>query len=112
MRIVNLTHGQERIELRSPDPSCNLYIVLYLILHAGLEGIENKLRLPKSGGKSKKLPSCLKEAVELSAESTFIKNIFPEFAYDAILKQLHDDIDKYEKAKDKAKFEDDLYFNY
>ncbi len=112
MRIVNLKPGQEKLELRSPDPSCNLYIALYLILHAGLEGIENKLPLPESGSKSKKLPSSLKEAVSLTAESTFIKGIFSEFAYNAVMQQLQDDVDKYEKAKDKAKFEDDLYFNY
>ena len=112
IRIVNITQGQEKIELCSPDPSCNLYIALYLILNAGLEGIENKLTLPKSGSKSKKLPSSLKEAVSLTAESTFIKNIFPEFAYSTVLQQLDSDISNYEKAKDKEKFEDDLYFNY
>lgn len=36
-----------RIELRSPDPSCNPYFALATILHAGLNGIENKIAPPR-----------------------------------------------------------------
>ena len=32
-----------RIELRSPDPSCNPYLALAAMLHAGLDGVENGL---------------------------------------------------------------------
>jgi glutamine synthetase len=32
-----------RIELRSPDPSCNPYLAFATMIHAGLEGIENDL---------------------------------------------------------------------
>ncbi|MFB6174071.1 MAG: type I glutamate--ammonia ligase [Halobacteriales archaeon] len=32
-----------RIELRSPDPSCNPYLALAVMLHAGLDGIENDI---------------------------------------------------------------------
>src|SRR5579871_29760 len=35
-----------RIELRSPDPSCNPYLALAVMLKAGLDGITNQLRLP------------------------------------------------------------------
>jgi glutamine synthetase len=35
-----------RIELRSPDPSCNPYLALATMLHAGLDGIENDLDCP------------------------------------------------------------------
>jgi glutamine synthetase len=35
-----------RIELRSPDPSCNPYLALAAILQAGLEGIENDREAP------------------------------------------------------------------
>jgi len=35
-----------RIELRSPDPSCNPYLALAVMLHAGLEGIERGLEAP------------------------------------------------------------------
>jgi glutamine synthetase len=35
-----------RIELRSPDPSCNPYLALAVMLKAGLDGITNRLPLP------------------------------------------------------------------
>ncbi|XVH32974.1 type I glutamate--ammonia ligase [Haloferacaceae archaeon DSL9] len=35
-----------RIELRSPDPSCNPYLALAAMLHAGLDGIEQGLEAP------------------------------------------------------------------
>ncbi len=38
--------ASSRIELRSPDPSCNPYLALAVMLHAGLEGIERGLEAP------------------------------------------------------------------
>lgn len=35
-----------RIELRSPDPSCNPYLAIATMIHAGLDGIENDLDCP------------------------------------------------------------------
>ncbi|WP_255193377.1 type I glutamate--ammonia ligase [Natronobeatus ordinarius] len=35
-----------RIELRSPDPSCNPYLALAVMIQAGLEGIEKGLEAP------------------------------------------------------------------
>ena len=35
-----------RIELRSPDPSCNPYLALAVMLQAGLDGIERELDAP------------------------------------------------------------------
>ncbi|MFC6719143.1 type I glutamate--ammonia ligase [Natrialbaceae archaeon GCM10025810] len=35
-----------RIELRSPDPSCNPYLALAVMIHAGLDGIEQDLECP------------------------------------------------------------------
>ncbi len=36
-----------RIEVRSPDPAANPYLALAVMLKAGLDGIKNKLPLPK-----------------------------------------------------------------
>jgi len=36
-----------RIELRSPDPSCNPYLALAVVLTAGLDGIINKIPAPE-----------------------------------------------------------------
>lgn len=35
-----------RVELRSPDPSCNPYLALAVTLMAGLDGIRNRMELP------------------------------------------------------------------
>jgi glutamine synthetase len=35
-----------RVELRCPDPSCNPYLALAAMLHAGLDGIRRELPLP------------------------------------------------------------------
>ncbi|QCW03426.1 type I glutamate--ammonia ligase [Natrinema pallidum] len=40
------TPAASRVELRSPDPSCNPYLALAAMIHAGLEGIENDLECP------------------------------------------------------------------
>ncbi|ELY83145.1 type I glutamate--ammonia ligase [Natrinema altunense] len=40
------TPAASRVELRSPDPSCNPYLALAVMIHAGLEGIENDLECP------------------------------------------------------------------
>ena len=48
-----------RIELRSPDPTCNPYLVLAVTLAAGLKGIEDHLELPempKRGADGRFLP--------------------------------------------------------
>ena len=38
--------ASSRIELRSPDPSCNPYLAFAAMIHAGLEGIEQGLEAP------------------------------------------------------------------
>ncbi|WP_302082227.1 type I glutamate--ammonia ligase [Salinibaculum rarum] len=40
------TPAASRIELRSPDPSCNPYLAFAAMIHAGLDGIENELECP------------------------------------------------------------------
>lgn len=47
IRVPAKRGASTRVELRSPDPSCNPYFALALILQAGLSGIENKITPPK-----------------------------------------------------------------
>ena len=50
IRIPSYTKGRDssvRAELRSPDPSCNIYIALAAMLAAGLEGINKDMAPPK-----------------------------------------------------------------
>ncbi|MBU7017593.1 MAG: glutamine synthetase [Theionarchaea archaeon] len=63
--------GKTRIEYRAPDPSCNPYLALALILGAGLDGIEKKIEPPEevdgdvfeSHAHAGILPSSLKDAI-------------------------------------------------
>lgn len=43
MRIPAARGMSTRIELRSPDPSCNPYLAFAVILMAGLDGVENEI---------------------------------------------------------------------
>ncbi len=84
-----------RMEIRSPDPSCNQYAALALIIAAGFEGIEKKLALPpelhldaytakpKDLKNVPMLPQSLQEAVRLALQSDFVKKILPEVTLNA-----------------------------
>lgn len=81
-----------RIELRSPDPSCNPYLALAVILGAILDGIENKIEPPQQVEENiyemtpkelKKanidsLPGGLYPAIELLEKDEVIKNALGE----------------------------------
>jgi glutamine synthetase len=43
VRVPAARGGATRVELRMPDPSCNPYLALAVMLRAGLEGIEHDL---------------------------------------------------------------------
>lgn len=78
IRVPAKRGSSTRIELRSPDPSCNPYLALAVQLKAGLDGIKNKLIPPPavdqnifamSSAERKKegiesLPESLDEALE------------------------------------------------
>lgn len=90
IRIPAAEGELSRIELRSPDTSCNQYLVLALVIAAGLEGIEKKLELPapvdldlyhaseKELASLEKLPDYYEEALNLAKESDFVKSVIPE----------------------------------
>ena len=46
IRLPASTESDTRLELRSPDPCCNPYLALALLLAAGLEGIEKEIEPP------------------------------------------------------------------
>ena len=45
IRIPAATGAQSRMELRSPDPSCNPHLAFAMLLQAGLDGIRRELPL-------------------------------------------------------------------
>ena len=76
-----------RVELRGPDPAGNPYLVIGLILAAGLDGIQRKLPLPEAVNRNlfhssaaaglESLPRSLREAITVAAQSEFISKELP-----------------------------------
>lgn len=48
LRVPPTKGEAARLELRSPDPSCNPYLTFALVLAAGLDGLEKKMTLPSA----------------------------------------------------------------
>ncbi len=84
-----------RIELRSPDPSCNPYLALASILGAILDGVENKIEPPQpveeniyemtpkelKNANIDSLPGTLYEAIELLKQDEVVKDSLGEHIY-------------------------------
>ena len=78
-----------RVELRSPDSMTNPYLAFYLMIHAGMDGIEQQLPLPEPANfntlsaphtqtqRLPLLPSTLAEARAAARESPFIASHVP-----------------------------------
>ena len=89
IRVPAATGKYRRIELRSPDPMANPYIAFALLIHAGLDGINNNLKAGEPvnidlftadksiTSKLEQLPASLAEAVELAKNSAFVNAILP-----------------------------------
>lgn len=78
IRIPTAYPGQERMELRSPDPACNPYLAFALIIGAVLEGIEQKAPLQQPLLHAEELPGTLAEAILLAEQSDFVRRVLPE----------------------------------
>lgn len=110
--------SRDRLELRSPDPLCNPYLVLTLLLHAGLEGIEQGATPPEAGGAESSaeeagfapLPKNLGEAIEAAQNSVFIRKCLPAAIIDKTIELKRREWEQYGRAKDKAAFEHENYF--
>lgn len=101
-----------RIELRSPDPMANPYLVNAVTLAAGLDGIERKLGLPpEATAETLKLtdrqmieagytplPRSLKEALDVFEDSQFMKDALGEHIHSFFLKKKRDEWHKFEST--------------
>ncbi len=87
LRVPAKRGTSTRVELRSPDPSCNPYLAFAIILAACLDGIRNKINPPKPVEaniyklsererkrlKIESLPGSLKEALDYMQRSLIAK---------------------------------------
>lgn len=102
IRVPQYRLGHEestRIECRFPDPACNPYLTFSVMLAAGLDGIKNRLALPKpveadiyemdeierKAKRIETLPGSLIEALEASERSVFLKGALGEHVFEKFI---------------------------
>lgn len=112
-----------RVELRSPDPSCNPYLVLALCLGAGLEGIREKIEPPKSVDKNiyimteeekknehiESLPLTLGDAIIEMEKDPLIKKILGEHVFENYLEAKKCEWDEYNAQVTSWEIDEFLY---
>ena len=98
-----------RIELRSPDPMANPYLVNTVTLAAGLDGIQRGLELPEEATSDllrlperelrargiEPLPRNLDEALDVFEDSAFMKDALGEHIHAFFLKKKRDEWNRF-----------------
>ncbi len=112
IRVPHYHPGQEkatRFELRCPDPACNPYLAFAVMLHAGLDGIENgyELEAPMeqnlfdlSHDERKRmgitaLPGSLGEAITTAEDSEFMLKALGEHVFTRLIDLKRREWDRY-----------------
>jgi len=115
IRIPEYREGKEkstRIELRSPDPACNIYLALAIIQAAGIQGVKENLKflspeekdifeMKKSEMKRKGIKTLsknLKEALELFKKSKLVREALGEHIFQKLIQNKKIEWLKYKKA--------------
>lgn len=89
VRVPSRRNGDTRLELRSPDPSANPYLVFALCLEAGLEGIRKNLQPPRELKES--IRTFTKEQKEKAGITSLPENLneaLEEFAGDSLIREV------------------------
>lgn len=123
VRIPQVKGDNCRMELRSPDPACNPYLAIGLVLAAGLDGIENRMVLSAPVNKNlfdpsmaeglglETLPASLEEAVQAAEESEFLRRVLPEQLATRYFTEELKRCEALKHASDPAEYERTHYFN-
>lgn len=108
IRVAPFRGENTKIELRSPDPSSNPYLVLALCLAAGLDGIKNQYECPEKfegdfSAMTKEqiekagidaLPNNLIAAMEEFKKDEFLRNILGQHITDKMLEaKMHESVE-------------------
>ncbi len=114
IRVPRYQPGKEhatRIELRCPDPGCNIYLALAVMLAAGLKGIKDKAALAPAVEENiyhmsnarqkqfeiKTLPRNLEEAVKLTEKSLLVRDTLGEVLFQKLLANKREEIEDYNR---------------
>ena len=112
VRVPMYRVGKEkatRIELRSPDPSCNPYLAFAAMLTAGLKGVEEKYELPApieqnifhmTPAEREKLnigslPGTLEEAILATEKSDLVRDLLGDMLFEKFLENKRVEWDQY-----------------
>jgi len=112
IRVPRYQPGREnatRIELRSPDPGCNVYLALAVMLSAGLQGVRGRYELvppveeniyEMSGTRQRKhrihvLPRDLTEAVDLMEKSDLVRSVLGPDLFTKLIANKRAEIEEY-----------------
>ena len=111
------------MELRSPDPACNPYLAIGLVLAAGLDGIEHRMELSAPVNRNlfipgeaaglglETLPASLEEAVEVAKNSEFLHKFLPDELSRRYYAEALRRCEALKNASDPAEYERVHYFN-
>ena len=103
------TPAASRIELRSPDPSCNPYLALAVLLRAGLDGMERELEAPAPVRENiyefdeakrreygiETLPASLGDAIDALADDPVIRDALGEHVTEKFIEAKRTEWDDY-----------------
>ena len=92
IRLPKATGNSKRVEVRSPDPTANPYLLFTAIVAAGVDGVKRKLEAPEPITTNvyletaawreergiKELPSSLSEALDALEADEVIRGAFSE----------------------------------
>ncbi|ETA68419.1 glutamine synthetase, type I [Methanolobus tindarius DSM 2278] len=109
IRIPSARGKSTRVELRSPDPSCNPYLTFAAILAAGLDGIKNKIDPGKMMDYNvfdltkqervergiETLPSTINESADYLEKNELLKETLGAHVHDNILRIARAEWDAY-----------------
>ena len=121
IRVPAKRGNATRIELRSPDPSCNPYLALAVILESILDGVQKKIQPPldidknifkmddreRKRAKIETLPGSLHEALLLMKKSAIVKSALGEHIFKEFMQTKLQEWEKYRTAV--TQFELDNY---
>ncbi|UCE41750.1 MAG: glutamine synthetase [Candidatus Aminicenantes bacterium] len=135
IRVPEYQPGKEqaaRIELRSPDPACNLYLAFACMFMTGFTGIRQEYELPdpveeniyvmsRADQRSlniKTLPQSLEEAVKIMSQSELPRQILGKYIFNTFIANKQREIDEYrsnvskEYDKQVSEFEVEKYLPF
>ena len=101
-----------RTEIRCPDPTCNPYLALAMMLNSGLDGVKNNLTPPDAVNKDifkmtpaqmeadgiSVLPASLQEAIQAFAENPISKETLGEHIFSKYIEAKEKEWDRYRTA--------------